>query len=187
MKKQNKLIIISIILTWIGMSCILTSSFPKLTKSVPTNTPEPTATPLPVSTIAPTLVITDDTLVIIFSEADVLTWINDYQKTNSDITIQNPHVTLDNGICTITGTMLSGFISGDVELTFSVALDASSNPVVTIESMKIGGMDLPKSMQQSFGEAINQSISGSIIEDLEGRTIKSIVIDNGSITIQTQP
>ncbi len=68
-------------------------------------------------------------------------------------------------------------------MTFTVTLDENSTPIVTIQSLQLGGMDLPDSIKESFDAAINQSISNSLTSGLEGRTIESIVIDDHLITI----
>lgn len=186
MRLQKRIIIISSILALVGANCILTSAFPKLKKVVPTETAAPTATiVIPEITIQPTIIISDDSLTVTFSESDVLGWIQAYQASNPDMTIKEPAVKLDDGLCTITGKFDGGFISGDIVMTFTVTLDADSNPVVTVQTLQIGGMDLPDSFKTSINDAINLSIGNSLSSGLEGRTIKAIVIDDGYISVQT--
>jgi hypothetical protein len=185
MKAQKRIVIISSILALVCVNCILTSAFPKLNKTIPTNTVIPTAVVIPEITIQPTIVVMPDSVAVTFTEADVQGWIEEFSKSNSDLSIQNPKVSLDNGICTITGQFQSGFIKGDVVLTFTVTLDASATPVVTVQSLQLGGMDLPESVKKSFSDTINLNISSSLTSGLEGRTIQSITIDDGLITIQT--
>jgi hypothetical protein len=186
MRVHKRIIIISSILALVGVNCILTSAFPKLKKVVPTETAVPTATiVIPEITIQPTIVVSDGAISITFSESDVLGWIVSYQQANPDIAIKDPVVKLDDGLATITGKFASGILQGDVLMTFTVSLDESKNPLVTVQTMQIGGMDLPDSFKTSINDAINLSIGNSLASGLEGRTIESITIDNGFITVQT--
>ena len=165
------------------MSCLLTDAFPKLTRSVPTSTPfPPTAIVVPqiTSTILP---VPDDALIITYTEADVNRWITEFQNANSSMSIQDPVVILDNNLCTIQGTFQSGFIKGNLVLSFSVKLDEAGTPVISIDTMQLGGVDLPDSIKESITTSINQSITSSIMAGLEGNIIQSITIDDGFITI----
>jgi len=186
MRNRKRIIIISSILALVGANCILTSAFPKLKKLVPTDTAAPTATiVIPEITIQPTIIISDDAVTVTFSESDVLGWIQAYQASNPDMTIKDPAVKLDDGLCTITGKFDGGFLSGDITMTFTVTVDAESNPVVTVQTLQIGGMDLPDSFKTSINNAINLSIGSSLSSGMEGRTIKSISVDDGFITVET--
>lgn len=186
MRNRKRIIIISSILALVGANCILTSAFPKLKKLVPTDTAAPTATiVIPEITIQPTIIISEDAIKVTFSESDVLGWILAYQQSNPDVVIQDPAVKLDDGLCTITGKFDGGFLSGDIMMTFTVSLDADSNPVVTVQTLQIGGMDLPDSFKSSINNAINLSIGTSLSNGMEGRSIQAIVIDDGYITVET--
>jgi hypothetical protein len=180
---MKRIIIISIILGLTGVSCLLTRAFPKLAKSVPTPTATEVVIVIPEITLQPTVIISDQAITITFTEQDVQGWINSYQASNPDTAITDPVVVLDNGLCTITGNFQSGFIKGDVKMTFSVSLDQNSTPLVTIQTLQLGGMDVPDSIKQSFDAAINQSIANSLTSGLEGRTIQSISIEDHLITI----
>lgn len=183
---RKRIVIISSILALVSLNCILASAFPKLKKSVPTSTPPvPTEIVIPEITIQPTVIVTDNSITVTFTETDVQNWILEYVKSNPDMAITDPVVVLDNGLCKVTGTFQSGFIKGAVEMTFSVALDDNANPVVTIQTLQLGGMDLPDSIKESFNTAINQSITSSLASGLEGKTIESIIIDDGLMTIIT--
>lgn len=184
---KKRIIIISSILAFVSINCLLSNAFPKLVKNVPTNTPTdiPTVTPTAEIILQPVIELSGDSVSITFTEADVQGWIDQYQATNPDSTITNPVVVLDDGLCQLTGTFQSGFIKGDLLMTFSVTLDNESNPLVTIQTLQLGGMDLPDSIRDSFSVAINQSMSSSMTSSLEGQTIKSIIIDDHLITIIT--
>jgi hypothetical protein len=186
MKYTKRLMIISSIFTLVSLNCILTSSFPKLAKPVPTATIfVPTAIVIPEITIEPTIIVSADSTTITFTEADVVGWINSFKESNPDYAIQDPTVKLDGGICTMTGKIKSGFISGDVNLSFTITVSDDGTPVVSIQTMQIGGMDLPSSIKGQFDQVVNQQISTSLSAGMNGKTIKAITIDNGLISIQT--
>ncbi len=92
-----------------GISCLLTRAFPKLVKSVPTQTPTAFEVVIPEITIQPTVIISDTAITVTFTEQDVQGWINSYQESNPDMAITDPVVVLDDGVCSITGTFQSGF------------------------------------------------------------------------------
>lgn len=184
MKKSIQITIISIIIGITVMSCNLVSNFPGLNKNVPTSTQVPLNLPTQII-IEPTIVISNDNITISFTETDVLSWINQYQSSNPDIVLKDPVVKLDNGIAQISGKVDSGFISGDVSLDFSVDIGTDGSPKITILKMEIGGMDLPQSTKEKFSATINESIVQAMKNELGGRTIQSVTIDDGKMTIQT--
>ncbi len=185
MKKSIQITIISIISTLLMLSCNLTSRFPGLAKNVPTSTPEVEVT-LPENLSAqPTIIVSMDSVIVTFSESDVLAWMQDFQNSNPDYKLTNPSVKLDNGVCQVTATIQSGFISGDFDVKFSVVVDNAGVPTVTVEEIKVAGMNLPDSMKDQFSTLINQNIASSISEQTDGRKIKSITIDDGLMTIET--
>lgn len=185
LKKSTQITIISIISALLMISCNLTSQFPGLAKNIPTSTPEIEVVVPETISAEPTIIISDDSIVISFSESDMLTWMQDFQDSNSDYKLTNPSVKLDDGVCQITATIQSGIISGEVDLRFSVTVDGAGIPVINVEEMKVGGMNLPQSMKDQFSTLVNQSISSSIVEQMGGRTIKSITIDDGKMTIES--
>ncbi len=166
------------------MSCNLVSNFPGLGKKAPTSTETPLILPTQII-VDPTIVISDDITTISFTEIDVMSWINQYQLSNPDILLKDPAVKLDNGIAQISGKVDSGFISGDVSLDFSVGIGMDGSPEISIIKMEIGGMDLPQSMKAQFSATINESIVQAMKNELGGRTIQSVLIDDGRMTIQT--
>lgn len=184
MKKQVQITIISIIAGILILSCSLTSNFPGLEKNVPTSTPIAIVVPDQII-VEPTIVINSDSVTITFSEADVLSWIQQYQSPDSGMTLSEPNVKLDDGIAQISGKVVSGSISGDILIQFLVSVDANGTPIVTINTMRIGEMDLPEAIRNQFSVTINQSISTSMANELGGRKIQSITIDNGVMSIQT--
>ncbi len=184
MKKSIQITIISIIIGILVMSCNLVSNFPGLTKNVPTSTQVPLSLPTQLL-VEPTIVISNDNIIVSFTETDVLSWINQYQASNPGIVLKDPGVKMDNGIAQISGKVDSGFISGDVSLDFSVDVGADGAPKITIIKMEIGGMDLPQSSKEKFSTTINESIVQAMKNELGGRTIQSVTIDDGRMTIQT--
>ena len=180
-----QIVIISSILLTIGMACRLTGAiFPGLAKNVPTETPLPAATEIFVEP-QPTIEIAPDAITISFSESDVLGWIKQYQQSQTDVLLNDPSVKLDNGLAQISATIEAGFISGKLDVSFSVNVDDQGNPVVSVASMKLADVDVPQAFQEQLAAAINDAIASSIVEQLGGRTIQSIVIDDGRMTIVT--
>jgi len=184
MKKPIQITIISIIIGLLVMSCNLISNFPCLNKNVPTITSIPSASPEPI-VIEPTIIIATDSITVSFTESDVLGWINKYQSSNPNVALQNPSIKLDDGVAQIGGTVDSGFISGDVLVTFTVDVSVDGSPIIAIDRMEIDGMGLPQSTKEQFSTTINQSISKAMEEELDGRTIQFVTIDDGKMTIQT--
>ena len=66
-----------------------------------------------------------------------------------------------------------------------MVVDDAGVPTVTVEAIKVAGMNLPDSMKDQFSTLINQNIASSISEQTDGRKIKSITIDDGLMTIET--
>ena len=184
MNKTIQITIISIITGLLVISCNLTSHFPGLGKNVPTSTALPVVIPEQII-IEPTIVVSNDSVTVTFTEADVLSWVQQSQSPESGIVLKDQTVKLDNGIAQITGQVESELFTGAAIIEFSVALDANATPVVTIVTMKIGDLELPEAVKTQFSIIINQSISESMQGELGGRTIQSITIDDGLMTIQT--
>lgn len=194
MKRNKRILIISGILALIGVSCILSNAFPELFQPVATETPAAHAiTPTQIATSAQipdgiaTASVTPAPNVetIQFSEADVLGWITAYSDSSSDFTITNPSVTLDNGLGTVTGALKSGILKGNVTMTLTVTLDSGSNPVIEVQTLQLNGSNLPDSVKSSISDSLNQSIGPMITNSLKGKTIQSISIENGFLTIVT--
>jgi hypothetical protein len=184
MRKPYQIIIISIITGILVISCNLTSSFPGISKNVPTSTTIPVVVPEQIF-IEPTIIVSTDSVTVTFTEADVLSWIQQYQSSGATIILADPVVKLDDGLAQISGNVESEFITGAMLIQFSVMVSTDGTPIVTIVRMQIGEMDLPDSMKTQFSALINQSISESMVGELGGRSIQSINIDNGLMTIQT--
>jgi len=186
MRKTNydkQIIIISSILILVGMSCRLTGAmFPGIAKTVATTTPV-AETVEPLVDPQPTIEISPDSVTISFSEQDLLGWIKQYQDSNTDYALKDPTVKLDDGIAQITGRIESGLISGTVDTSFSVSVSLEGTPVVGIESMKLGGMDIPEALRVQFASAINAAITSSLLSEMNGRTIQTITIEDGRMTI----
>lgn len=185
LKKSVQITIISIISILLMMSCNLTSRFPGLAKNIPTSTPEIDVVVPETLSAEPTIIIGMDSIIVSFSESDMLAWMQDFQKSNADYQLTNPTVKLDDGVCQITATIQSGFIRGAVDFKFSVDVNSQGIPVIDLKDFKVGGINLPQSMKDQFSTLVNQSISSSIIEQMGGRTIKSITIDDGMMTIES--
>jgi hypothetical protein len=186
MKKTNyvkQIIIISSILILVGTSCRLTGAmFPGIAKTSATNTPnvennESLIDPQPTIEIAP------GSLTISFSEDDLLGWIKQYQDSQPEYSLQDASVKLDNGVAQISGKVESGLISGTVDTSFTVSVSPEGTPVVGVESMKIGNMEVPEALRDQFAAAINNSITTSLVSEMNGRTIQSITIEDGRMTI----
>jgi hypothetical protein len=184
MKKPFQITIISIIIGLLVMSCNLVSNFPGLSKNVPTGTAIPSTFPESI-VIEPTIITSDDSSTVSFIESDVLAWIEKYQSSSPDFMLNNPSIKMDDGIAEIAGNVDNEFISGDVLMTFTVDVSVDGSPIIAIDRMEIGGMGFPQSMKDLFSTTINQSISQSIEEELDGRTLQSVSIDDGKMTIQT--
>ncbi len=184
MKKPIQITIISIIIGLLVMSCNLVSNFPGLSKNVPTSTAIPSASPEPIS-IEPTVIVVDNSITFSFTESDVLAWIEKYQTSNPDVALQNPSIKMDDGVAQISGIVDSEFISGDVLVTFTVDVSVDGSPIIAIDRMELGGMGFPQSTKDLFSTTINQSISQAMEEELDGRTIQNVTIDDGKMTIQT--
>jgi len=184
MRKPYQIIIISIITGILVISCNLTSSFPGISKNVPTSTAFPVVVPEQII-IEPTIVVSTDSMTITFTEADVLSWIQQYQSSGATIVLIDPVVRLDDGLAQISGNVDSELFVRVVLIHFSVDVSVDGTPIVTIVKMQIGDVELPESMKTQFSTVINQSISDSMQSQLGGRSIQSITIDNGLMTIQT--
>ena len=184
MKKPIQIIIISIIIGLLVMSCNLVSNFPGLSKNIPTGTVLPSTQPEQI-VIEPTIITTDDSITVSFTESEMLAWIEQYQSSSPDFMLNNPSVKMDDGFAQISGNMDNEFISGEVLVTFAVDISVDGSPIIAIDRMEIGGMGFPQSMKDLFSTTINQSISQALEEELDGRTLQSVTIDDGKMTIQT--
>jgi len=127
-----------------------------------------------------------------FTEDDVVSWMNDFSSQNPDITLSNPVVVLDDGLCTISGVLeqkstssnpLISSLTGNVLMVLSIVTGDNGQPSITLYSLSFDSVTLPQFMLDQIAGMINESIRSSIESDLEGRTIDQIQIDNGLILI----
>lgn len=133
---------------------------------------------------------------IVFSEADVTGWINDFSAQNPDFELQDPQVLITNGICTISGnlvpkdssntTSLYNSLSGKLELQFGLTLDSSQNPVVEIKSLILNNESLPQFIVAEISKLINNSLSSSLSSELKGQKIEQVIMQDGKIIITLQ-
>lgn len=182
--KLFRLSIISIILVILMMSCRAISLISDNSSKNAQITPTPE-----IPTVAiPTL--TNMVNQIVFTEEDVKTWINELSTQNPDFKISDPQVSLQNGICTITGNLstsstdpLYNLLSGKIDLQFSIRLDENNTPLVTIQSLKLNSTEMPQFVIDQISAMINTSIGSSISKELNGRSIKQITLGDGKIII----
>ena len=100
-------------------------------------------------------------------------------------TIQNPSVSLDDSQI---------LLNADIKLdTFGIVLPAEAylsagtnldgELLFTLESIKIGNMNLSEKMQESLSKAIEEAMNSNLGTDLSSYRIDTIYIDEGMITI----
>jgi hypothetical protein len=185
--KRLRLYIISIILIFLTMSCNLMSGIKNAKYSLKAITPTTEAT---LEMLQPS---SENSNEIVFTEQDVVEWINKFSTENPDIKLTNPVVTLANGICKITAVLVPKAtsdsnqilqsLSGNVSLELTINVDENHNPVIKIQSLKFDAIDLPGFMLDQVSALINQSLLSSMESELGNTTVNQVTIDDGKIKI----
>jgi hypothetical protein len=182
--KRLLICIISIILVFLIMSCNLMSGIKNnqnLLKAI---------TPTVESTLQP---ITGNSKEIVFTEQDIVQWINKFSSENSEIKLTDPVVSLENGICTISavlappatsdGNPVLHSLSGNVSLEMKINVDENRRPIIEIQSLLFDAIDLPGFMLDQISALINQSLQSSMEAELGNTTVNQITIKDGKIII----
>ena len=186
-KNTLRLSIISIILIFLMMSCNLLSGIQNTQDSSKLITPT-------VITPAGNLQhSTGNNKEIVFTEEDVIKWINDFSAQNPDIKLTDPVVSLENGTCSISAVLLPSdskgsnvilnSLSGNVSMELTIKVDENHLPMIEMQSLKFDAVDLPGFVLDQISALINQSLLSSIKSELGDTTINQIIIDDGKIAI----
>jgi len=185
--KRLRLCIISIILVFLVMSCNLMSGIKNNQNLLKAITP---TVETPIQTLQPS---TGNSNEIVFTEKDVVDWINKFSSENPDIKLTDPVVTLENGICKITavlapptssdGNSILQSLSGNVSLEIKIKVDENHHPIIEIQALKFDAIDLPGFMLDQISALINQSLLSSMESELGNTTINQVTIENGKIII----
>jgi hypothetical protein len=185
--KRLRLCIISIILVFLIMSCNLMSGIKNSQDSMKAITP---TAKTPSQTLQP---LTGNSVEIVFTEQDVVGWINKFSSENPDIKLTDPIVTLENGICKISavlvpqtsndGNPILQSLSGNVSLEMKINVDANHYPLIEIQSLKFDAIDLPGFMLDQISTLINQSLLSSMESELGETTVNQVTIEDGKIII----
>lgn len=185
--KRLRLSIISIILVFLIMSCNLMSGIKNTQDLVKGITP---TADISLATLQPS---TGNSSEIVFSEQDVVEWINKFSSENPDIKLTDPVVKLDNGICKISavlappassdGNPILQSLTGNVSLEMKINVDENHYPIIEIQSLIFDSIDLPGFMLDQISALINQSLLSSMESELGDTTVNSVTIADGKITI----
>ncbi len=137
--KRLRLCIISIILVFLIMSCNLMSGINNTQDLLKAITPTAETSS---RTLQPSSGNSNE---IVFTEQDVVDWINKFSSENPDIKLTDPVVTLENGICKITavlappassdGNSILQSLSGNVSLEMKINVDENHHPIIEIQSL----------------------------------------------------
>jgi hypothetical protein len=137
--------------------------------------------------------ITGNSKEIVFTEQDVVEWINKFSSENSDIKLSNPVVSLENGICKISavlappatsdGNPILQSLSGNVALEMKINVDENHHPKIEILSLVFSAIDMPGFMLDQISALINQSLQSSMEAELGNTTVNQITIEDGKIII----
>ena len=185
--KRLRLSIISIILVFLIMSCNLMSGIKNTQDLLKVITP---TAEISLATLQPS---TGNSSEIVFTEQDVVEWINKFSSENPDIKLTDPVVKLDNGICKISavlappassdGNPILQSLTGNVSLEMKINVDENHYPKIEIQSLIFDAIDLPGFMLDQISALINQSLLSSMESELGDTTVNSVTIADGKITI----
>jgi hypothetical protein len=130
---------------------------------------------------------------IVFTEQDVVEWINKFSSENPDIKLTDPVVKLDNGICKISAVLappassdanpILQSLTGNVSLEMKINVDENHYPIIEIQSLIFDAIDLPGFMLDEISALINQSLLSSMQSELGDTTVNSVTIADGKISI----
>jgi hypothetical protein len=186
-KKRLLISIISIILVFLIMGCNLMSGIKNTQDLLKTSTP---TTETSIETLQPSSGKSSE---IVFTELDVVEWINKFSSENPDIKLTEPVVELENGICKISAVLVPSAssdanpifqsLTGNVSLEMKINVDENHYPIIEIQSLKFDAIDLPGFMLDQISGLINQSLLSSMESELGDTTINSVTIADGKITI----
>jgi len=147
-------------------------------------------TETPLHTLQPS---TGNSNEIVFTEKDVVEWINKFSSENPDVKLTDPVVTLENGICKITavlapstssdGNSILQSLSGNVSLEIKIKVDDNQHPIIEIQSLIFDAIDLPGFMLDQISALINQSLLSSMESELGDTTVNQVTIEDGKIII----
>lgn len=182
-----RLSIISIILVFLIMSCNLLTGIKNAQDSLKAITPTTEAT---LENLQPSSGNSNE---IVFTEQDVVEWINKFSAENPDIKLTDPVVSLENGICKISavlappassdGNPILQSLSGNVTLEMKINVDENHHPIIDIQSLMFDAIDLPGFMLDQISALINQSLLSSMESELGDTTINQVTIEDGKIII----
>jgi hypothetical protein len=169
------------------MSCNLLSGNKNTQESLKVITPTEEAT---LENLPPSSENSND---IVFTEQDVVEWINKFSAENPDIKLTDPVVSLENGICKISavlappassdGNPILQSLSGNVTIEMKINVDENHHPIIDIQSLMFDAIDLPGFMLDQISALINQSLLSSMESELGDTTINQVTIEDGKIII----
>ena len=97
--------------------------------------------------------------------------------------LTDPQVDLREGEMEILGTYEADAISANVGIVMEVSVNEEGVPVIEVTSGSLGPLPLPAELLQGISELINQALTGQVGTTATGFTLQSIVISEGSITL----
>ncbi|MEJ5201314.1 MAG: LmeA family phospholipid-binding protein [Anaerolineales bacterium] len=103
--------------------------------------------------------------------------------TNSDLSIQNPQIFLQNGQIEFYGQVEQGGVLFNAHITLQVYPDENGRLNVQITSIDLGPIPVTQTLQHQINDMVDQALSNTIESKTAGFYIQGITIANGKMVI----
>ena len=97
--------------------------------------------------------------------------------------VQDPRVSLQNGLVEITGTVKQSGFSLPLRIVLTITVDEQGNPGYEIVSSKVGPFPLPQNLLDEFSTRLDMALADRWSSEGDRLFIEVITISDGKITV----
>ena len=101
----------------------------------------------------------------------------------TDLTVSNPRVYLQNGNMLVLGRVTSGIFSANVSLTMQASVDSSGQPQIQILKTDFGPFAAPQGLNDAVTAFVREAFTGWLGPVATGFRLQSITIGDGVMTV----